>query len=104
MKYHCRPDGTSVVMGIVDDGSIVGKLPRPKEHIFLGEKAQWWNIPNEDSIARHASFNESFQDRMKEWIAKGRQRRSDLEEQYNDLPTMDGCDGTPASSDDSDAR
>lgn len=60
MKYHCRPDGTSVVMGIIDDESIVGKLPRPKEHIFLKEKARWWDVADEDGLARHFAFPEIF--------------------------------------------
>lgn len=41
MKYHCRSEGTSVVMGIVNDENAVSNLPRPKEHIFLKEKAKW---------------------------------------------------------------
>lgn len=79
MKYHCRPDGTSVTVGTIDDQSIVGTLPKLKEHIFLAEKAPWWDIAEDVSVARHAGFNEPFQLRLKEWNAKGRPSRDDLE-------------------------
>ena len=71
MKYHCRPDGTSVAMGIVDDASVIGKLPLPKEHIFLQEKAAWWELPRDDGIARYAAFNETWKGRLEEWIEGG---------------------------------
>lgn len=77
MRYHCRPDGTSVVMGIVDDASVVGDMPHAKEHIFLQEKAAWWNVPGDDGLARHEAFNETFQIRLKEWAAKGYPLRPD---------------------------
>ena len=77
MKYHCRPDGTSVVMGIVDDASVVGDMPHAKEHIFLKEKAEWWRVPDDDGLARHEAFNESFQNRLKDWVAKGCPNRTD---------------------------
>lgn len=38
MRHHCRPDGTSVAMGIVDDGSLIGKMPPPKEHIVVEKR------------------------------------------------------------------
>ncbi|KAI3335884.1 Mss4-like protein [Ustulina deusta] len=41
MKYHCRPDGTSITMGLVDNKHVIGSLPAIKEHIFLGDKAAW---------------------------------------------------------------
>ena len=77
MKYHCRPDATSVVMGIVDDGSVVGSMPKPKEHIFLKERAQWFDVQQDDRMARHEGFNEAFQKRLREWILKGCIRRED---------------------------
>ena len=53
MKYHCRPDATSVVMGIMDDATVVGSMPAPKEHIFWGEKAAWFKIGGNDGLAKH---------------------------------------------------
>ena len=78
MKYHCRPDGTSVVMGIVDEDSVSGILPAPKEHIFLSEKAQWFELAHDDGLQRHQSFNESFQNRFETWIRLGCPKRPDL--------------------------
>ena len=76
MKYHARPDGTSVAMGSVDDGSVKGDFIKPKEHIFLGEKARWWEISEHDGLERHEGFNEPFQKRLEEWETKGEPRRT----------------------------
>ena len=77
MKYHCRPDVTHVAMGTVDDGSVVGEIVKPCEHIFLKEKAVWWKFSDDDDgIARHDGFDETFQRRFEEWEAKGSPRRA----------------------------
>ena len=78
MKYHCRPDGISVVMGIVDDSKVVGSIVKPKEHIFVGEKAKWWELDGDDGLVRHEGFNQPFQDRLKAWYAQGCPRRADI--------------------------
>lgn len=78
MKYHCRPDGISVVMGIVDDSTVVGSIVKPKEHIFLGERAKWWNLADDDGLARHEGFNLPFQSRLQAWYAEGCPRRADI--------------------------
>ena len=77
MKYHCRPDGTSVVMGIVDDSKVIGSIVKPKEHIFVGEKAKWWEL-TDDGVARHVGFNQPFQARLKAWYAEGCPKRTDI--------------------------
>ena len=64
-------------MGLVDDASVVGELPRAKEHIFLKEKAEWWNVPENDGMARHEALDRPFQNRLDEWIAKGCPQRPD---------------------------
>ncbi|KAI1455327.1 Mss4-like protein [Annulohypoxylon moriforme] len=78
MKYHCRPDGTSITMGLVDDRNVVGQMPKIKEHIFLDEKVAWWDIPSDDGTSRHEGFNEYFTRRLKDWSAKGRPQRLDI--------------------------
>jgi hypothetical protein len=78
MKYHCRPDGTSITMGLVDDASLVGRIPPVKEHIFLGEKSTWWDVPPDHGSARHTGFNEPFMRRLREWYTRGRPQRLDL--------------------------
>ena len=78
MKYHCRPDGTSIAMGIVDNPGVIGKMPQPTAHIFLKEKAEWWSLPDNDGLARYDSFDEAYEKRFEEWISKGCIRRSDV--------------------------
>ncbi|KAI0904219.1 Mss4-like protein [Ustulina deusta] len=78
MKYHCRPDGTSITMGLVDNEHVIGSLPAIKEHIFLGDKAAWWNVPLDDGTARHNGFNEPFTRRLQDWSSRGRPQRLDL--------------------------
>ncbi len=67
-------------MGIVDEASVVGQLPKPKEHIFLQEKAKWFRVCEDDGLARHNGFNEPFQNRFKEWVLEGCPRRADTPE------------------------
>ncbi len=56
-KYHCEPDSTYVVMGIVDDGKVVGSIVKPEEYIILGEKAPWWNLANDNDLAKYERFS-----------------------------------------------
>lgn len=78
MKYHCRPDGTNVVMGIMDNAQVMGSIPKPKEHIFISEKAIWWDLADGDGLARHEEFNEHFQARLKTWCKAGYPKRPDI--------------------------
>lgn len=78
MRYHCRPDGTSVVMGIVDDEQVVGTMPAVKEHIFLQEKSPWWPLSEGERWARHDAFNEPFQRRLQAWASTGAPKRPDV--------------------------
>ncbi|KAI1738159.1 Mss4-like protein [Xylaria scruposa] len=78
MKYHCRPDGTSITMGLVDNEHIIGSLPAVKEHIFLGDKAAWWDVSSDDGAAQYHGFNESFTRRLQDWSSRGRPQRLDI--------------------------
>ena len=78
MKYHCRPDGTNITMGLVDDEHTIGSIPPVKEHIFLGEKAAWWNGPTDDGIPQYSGFNEPFTRRLQAWSARGYPQRLDI--------------------------
>jgi len=101
MRYHCRPDGTSVVIGLVDEASVVGQLPKPKEHIFLQEKAKWFSVYEDDGLARHNGFNEPFQNRFKEWVLEGCPRRADTPERAlgleNEIVGTSGASGVRSS-------
>ncbi|KAL9046736.1 MAG: hypothetical protein Q9214_000501 [Letrouitia sp. 1 TL-2023] len=72
MKYHCEPSMISIPMGTMDDASVVGKLPVLSQHIFLSEKATWWDAPSDDKAARYETFSDGFEDQLREWIAVGR--------------------------------
>ena len=65
-------------MGIVDDSKVVGSIVKPKEHIFVGEKAMWWGELTDDGLARHVGFNQPFQARLKAWYAEGCPKRTDI--------------------------
>lgn len=67
-------------MGIIDEASVVGSMPQPKEHIFLREKAKLFSVDRDDGLARHDGFNEPFQNRFSEWVSLGCPRRADVPE------------------------
>lgn len=72
MQYHCEPLTIGISMGTVDDASVVGKLPALSQHIFLSEKATWWDAPSDDKVARHETLGDRFENQLREWIAAGR--------------------------------
>lgn len=78
MKYHCYPDDTYVAMGTVDESKVVGSIVKPTEHMFLREKARWWELANDDGLAKHEGFDQPFQDRLRAWYAEGCPRRADI--------------------------
>ena len=65
-------------MGLVDDEHTIGSIPPVKEHIFLGEKAAWWNGPTDDGIPQYSGFNEPFTRRLQAWLARGYPQRLDI--------------------------
>lgn len=79
MKYHCRPDGTSVNMGILDNEGTRDTMPQPKEHIFLAEKSTWWRV-DDAGVNKHAGFPMSFQNRLADWEQRGKPTRKDVAE------------------------
>lgn len=56
MKYKSEPELIWITAGSIDEGSLKGKLPFPSQHIFLKEKAPWYQLPN-DGIARYQGFS-----------------------------------------------
>lgn len=78
MRYHCRPDATSVNLGVIDDASVESTMPKPKEHIFLREKACWFSLPDDGGLDRCDGFNEPFQLRLQDWITRGCPQRVDM--------------------------
>ena len=77
MKYSCNPDHTSVALGIVDNDTIRGEVVKPKEHIFLKEKAMWWSVA-EDGAEKWDHFDNDFLNAKDEWAQGGAKRREDV--------------------------
>lgn len=67
-------------MGAVDDASVVGEIVRVSEHIFLGERAGWWEEMDggDDGVARHEGFSGPFRERLDKWYEEGCPRRGDV--------------------------
>ena len=79
MKYLCRPQYTSVAMGIVDEGSVKGgEVPKPSKHIFLGEKAGWWEVGEGDGAERYEVCDEPFLEVLSKWEKDGCPARDDV--------------------------
>ena len=78
MKYHCEPEGVHVVMGIVDDTELEASVMKPCAHIFLGEKAKWWDAADSVGVPRHEGFGPAFRDMLRAWYAEGCPRRADV--------------------------
>ena len=65
-------------MGIVGDGKVVGSIVKPEEYIILGEKARWWNLANDDDLAKYERLSKPFQDRLRAWYAENCRRRANI--------------------------
>ncbi|EEQ34169.1 DUF636 domain-containing protein [Microsporum canis CBS 113480] len=52
-----RPDSISLCPGSFDDWDVKGELMKPTDHIFLGEKAVWFDVPN-DGLSRFTGDDE----------------------------------------------
>ena len=60
-------------MGIVDESSVDGELPRPKEHIFWASRVGWldWeDMVKEDGVKRWDGFDEPVAKKLEEWKQK----------------------------------
>ena len=64
MIYHFQPEELGVAAGTIDKST--EPLPRPQEHIFLQEKASWFELPD-DGLERFAAFSPPFQKELDEW-------------------------------------
>lgn len=45
MKVYSMPDAEGVAAGTLDD--VKGRIPSPSAHIFLAEKASWYELPDD---------------------------------------------------------
>lgn len=70
MRLHdaTTPEWMSIAVGSIDEGSVKGDLIKPTKHIFLEEKAGWFDLP-EDGLGRFERFSDAESDRMiKAWM------------------------------------
>jgi len=63
MVYDHQKESISIAAGTIDEGSVKGKLPKTGHHIFLEEKAGWYDLPD-DETGRYAKFRAPFQERL----------------------------------------
>lgn len=66
MQYHCEPDIVGVAVGTIDEDSLTEQLRGPSNHIFVAEKASWFNIPN-DGLPRYETFSPEFMKMLDAW-------------------------------------
>ena len=66
MTYYALPDTIAVAAGTIDEESVQGELVKPSNHIFLGEKAKWYTLP-EDGLARYDEWPPGFEDALETW-------------------------------------
>lgn len=57
-----------IVAGSIDEKSVNGELIKPTAHMFLEEKARWYDLP-EDGLGRFERFNNAESDkRINAWL------------------------------------
>jgi hypothetical protein len=60
MKYDHQPDCIGLAAGTIDEESVKGELPKTDHHIFLDEKAGWYDLPD-DNTGKYAKHRPAFQ-------------------------------------------
>lgn len=85
MKYHCRPDGTNLCMGLTESaGNVedVGLLTQirqiPRKHIFLKDSVIAGAFLGGSDGERHGDLDGCFEERIAEWTGLGKPRRRDV--------------------------
>jgi hypothetical protein len=58
----------SITVGSIDEGSVKGELVKPSMHIFLEEKAGWFDLP-EDGLKRFEKWDDEESDKkIQAWL------------------------------------
>ena len=66
MTYYALPDTISVSAGTIDEESMKGRILKPDNHIFVGEKADWYTLPD-DGLKRYKEFPPGITDALENW-------------------------------------
>lgn len=61
MIYDHKKEHVSIAAGTIDEGTVKGELPKTDHHIFLEEKAGWYDLPD-DETGRYKKFRPAFQE------------------------------------------
>ncbi|KAK2763886.1 hypothetical protein FQN54_009504 [Arachnomyces sp. PD_36] len=74
MQYISEPDMIGIPAGTIDDESLKEggekkELPRPAHHIFLREKASWFEVPD-DGLERWEGFTAEMEELYNLWTKK----------------------------------
>jgi hypothetical protein len=89
-KLDGEEDSIYISAGSIAEDSIKGDLPKPAMHIFVGEKAGWWDLP-EDGIERHETFPEGagyaemIKSFMEEYESTEAKKRREAEEKRRQM-------------------
>jgi hypothetical protein len=68
MHYDCDAGVMLVTAGSIEEESVTGKLPKPGCHIFLAEKAGWFEVPD-DKLERFKGFSdETYDKKIEGWM------------------------------------
>jgi len=69
MQYKCQPDNISITVGSIDEESLKAPLPKVSQHIFLSEKASWFEMPGEEKerCQKFDKFSTNFQKKVDGW-------------------------------------
>ncbi|RMZ01196.1 hypothetical protein D0860_07700 [Hortaea werneckii] len=72
MRYRHQPGSTGIAMGCLDQGSVKGESARVafrvEEHIFVGQKAWWYEI--HDEVPKYERFSEGFEEEIQVALGK----------------------------------
>ena len=63
MQYHCETDRIGIIAGTIDES--VGSLKLVK-HIFLKEKASWFDVPD-DGTEKYDGFDPTSEEMLRKW-------------------------------------
>jgi hypothetical protein len=63
MRYDHQPESIGIAAGTIDEGSVKGVLPKADHHIFLHEKAGWYDLPDDDT-GKFATYRPAFQEEL----------------------------------------
>jgi len=65
MIYSCEPEIVSIALGSIKSSE--EPIPRPSTQIFVGEKASWFEINENDGTELYEDFNPDFAVKLAEW-------------------------------------